>query len=498
MKFTTLTPKITLLFLGCSLLAACISGGGGTEPPTQPPVTAAPPTAVPVEPSPTNTAEPTQPPTATLPPGDFAPLPAAACQQLQGQIAGALEVPFVTTTTPFITVSGRNGVGCMLQASGTQVDFGKSYGDVVGITLQTFQDWQPDPLEAADAANGTLAGLRSGNKFLLVDLLWNPAAEANCPADQPLSQCVLAPEQTLITVTLTAAVDLLAAAGQPQAATPPESSPTPEITPTNPTSFAKDQVIRFDTGPLAIVLEGSVSSGHYDRYVFDVLAGEYLDVQLSSKQQTAGFRILDPQQKPLLNTESGRALWYYAKNAAPGQHAIIIGSIQGVADYTLKVSISQKGAATGTVAPLATATGTPAAGVYAPLPDDECKQIKTRLESALQAGFSKSEGAFSVGAESGLACVLSDTGDGTVFESIAAIVTAMQGVLGDWTEDPAFAADGPTATFIGIRRGSDLMLISIGWQPTPDANCPSDKPIETCDLKPEQKIYTIVIQAARK
>jgi len=43
-----------------------------------------------------------------------------------------------------------------------------------------------------------------------------------------------------------------------------------------------------------------------------------------------------------------------------------------------------------------------------------------------------------------------------------------------------------------------LMLIDVEWLPSPDANCPTDQPISACDLKPEQKLYTIQIQTAMK
>lgn len=489
MKYSTIPQKLVIFFL-VFLLTACSSGTGAPEAPAAP--TQPPPAAAPTEPSPTATAEPTQAPAPTLPPGEFAPLSAADCQQIQGQIAGALGVPFTFSVASFTTVSGRNGTGCKIQAAGTQVDFGKSYGEIVGLTVQTFQDWQPDNNEAADSPLGSLIGLRSGNKFMLADLSWSPAPGVNCPPDQPISACQVSPEQTLITVTLNAAIDLVAAA-QPPAAAAPQASLTPEITPTNPSAFATDQVIRFDTEPMAVSLDGSVSSGSFDRYVFDVLGGEYLDIRLSSLQQTAGFKLLNAAGKAMPGTENGRALYYSDRNMTAGSYSLIVTSLQGRADYTLKINTSQKGPVA-TAAPTSTTT---TSGAYQPLPAAECKQIKKLLESALNVGFSRSEGPFNVsGSAKGMACILSASGDGTDFESIPAITSALKSVLDDWTEDPAFAADSPTSSYVGIRRGLELMLISLSWQPSPDANCPQDKPISECDLKPEQKLYTIYIQVA--
>ena len=49
-----------------------------------------------------------------------------------------------------------------------------------------------------------------------------------------------------------------------------------------------------------------------------------------------------------------------------------------------------------------------------------------------------------------------------------------------------------------MTRDMGLLLISVGWEPSADAQCSSDQPISACELKPEQKLYTILIQAAMK
>jgi hypothetical protein len=74
------------------------------------------------------------------------------------------------------------------------------------------------------------------------------------------------------------------------------------------------------------------------------------------------------------------------------------------------------------------------------------------------------------------------------------LVEAMQG----WTEDTQYQAGGPTGAATGLTRDMGLMMISVMWTPSPDANCPNDQPISACELKPEQKLYTVQIQAAMK
>jgi len=67
-----------------------------------------------------------------------------------------------------------------------------------------------------------------------------------------------------------------------------------------------------------------------------------------------------------------------------------------------------------------------------------------------------------------------------------------------FTEQPAYQADGPTGTATAATRDMALALIRAEWVPAPEVQCPSDQPISECDLKPEQKLYTVQIQAAMK
>jgi hypothetical protein len=66
-----------------------------------------------------------------------------------------------------------------------------------------------------------------------------------------------------------------------------------------------------------------------------------------------------------------------------------------------------------------------------------------------------------------------------------------------WQEDTMYAADGPTGAAGGFRQGDGLCLLAVEWKPSPDANCPSDKPISDCQLKPEQQLYSISLNCAR-
>jgi hypothetical protein len=105
--------------------------------------------------------------------------------------------------------------------------------------------------------------------------------------------------------------------------------------------------------------------------------------------------------------------------------------------------------------------------------------------------------------ETGRGCTLTATGTGLTFpgqpgETGAKLMGAFEG----WTavtDADVYAGGGSEAVFTAMTRASALMVLQVGWDPTPDAaaKC-TGQPIGACDLKPEQKQYTVQIQIAQK
>jgi len=91
------------------------------------------------------------------------------------------------------------------------------------------------------------------------------------------------------------------------------------------------------------------------------------------------------------------------------------------------------------------------------------------------------------------------TGTGLDFENYVVVAEALEEALGQrgWQVDYAYAADGPTGTGNGFRKGNVLCLSSAGWEPSADADCPTDQPISACELSPEQQLYTIRLNCAQ-
>jgi hypothetical protein len=206
-------------WIGALLVLALISacGGAPTEvsPTTPPTPILTEPSAVPTEtPAPTKT--PAPPPTATAVPaetavaeGDFQPLSPAACSDLASAMAQMLGVEVMTAEAPFQDyVSGKAGTGCRTTATGTGLDF-ESFV-VVAKSLRDIlegQGWYGDMMYVADGPAGTAAGFRKANGLCLLSVNWEPSEDADCPPDQPISACQLAPEQQLYSIVLNCAQD---------------------------------------------------------------------------------------------------------------------------------------------------------------------------------------------------------------------------------------------------------------------------------------------------
>ena len=76
---------------------------------------------------------------------------------------------------------------------------------VVDALKGAFAGWEEDGNYAAGGPTGMGIGMRQDAALLLILAEWMPDPSANCPSDQPISACELAPEQQIYTVTVQAA-----------------------------------------------------------------------------------------------------------------------------------------------------------------------------------------------------------------------------------------------------------------------------------------------------
>lgn len=190
-------------------------------------------------------------------------------------------------------------------------------------------------------------------------------------------------------------------------------------------------------------------------------------------------------------------------------NAIPCGMGTACKDHSLATVVVADGATTTDISPI---DFTKPASAYPPMPVVEalpavnniiqplqdCKTIHDNASKSLQYRFTMIDAPYTdpVTGDTGMVCLVEADGTGVDFDAlgIQGVVEALEATLTDWTYDPSLQADGPTGESRGYRRGTSLLVLSVSWQPTVDANCPKDQPISACVLAPEQKLYIITLE----
>jgi len=101
---------------------------------------------------------------------------------------------------------------------------------------------------------------------------------------------------------------------------------------------------------------------------------------------------------------------------------------------------------------------------------------------------------------SGTGCRVSVMGTGADFGNYVDVYLSLSAMLeeGGWVSDEAYVAGGPNALTGGFRRGDVLLLVFVGWEPSDDANCPTDQPLSACELTPAQQLFAIGLAASER
>jgi hypothetical protein len=139
---------------------------------------------------------------------------------------------------------------------------------------------------------------------------------------------------------------------------------------------------------------------------------------------------------------------------------------------------------------------------YQPIPAATCNQLKQEMTKVLRVKVTMTQGTFQdyVSGKQGTSCQLSATGNGRNFTKLSRVVRSLSTILTrqGWVEASNYVADGPTGAARGFRKGNSLAVFNVEWEPSSDAKCPDDQPISDCQLSPEQQLYRITLNAARR
>ncbi len=145
------------------------------------------------------------------PTSGWVPIPTDICADLQTAVSGELDLAPGTLeeNAPFYDVAtGTSGTGCLVTISGTGADgLGGTQGtfDQLSVVLQSM-GWTPDEEHFVAGPTGWGGGFGRDSALLLLIVGWEPSDNANCPEDQPIGNCDIAPEHKLYTITVSAAM----------------------------------------------------------------------------------------------------------------------------------------------------------------------------------------------------------------------------------------------------------------------------------------------------
>ncbi len=136
----------------------------------------------------------------------YEPVSQSICDTIQGIAFDTLETNYMQSpSSPFTDpVSGETGDGCLITGSLTGTSDITSASDIVDRLVQ-HSGFTEQPAYRADGPTGAATATTRDAALMLIQVDWQPIATVQCPADQPIANCNLTPEQKLYIITINTA-----------------------------------------------------------------------------------------------------------------------------------------------------------------------------------------------------------------------------------------------------------------------------------------------------
>lgn len=259
-----------------------------------------------------------------------------------------------------------------------------------------------------------------------------------------------------------------------------------------PTTILDGGRIQFQPNTDSWHTNGELSPNQAMHFVLSARQGQQMNVNLSTEPPSgvtlyASLYIVGADGTVF--TPSPVTSWSGVLNATQDYFVEVLSISQQTIGYSVVVQIPAGGA----VAPSSLS--------YVPISAEVCGILQETAANTVALAFSmEPSGNFMdpITGESGKGCILTAMATGMKFSDPASVRATLVESFSGWTEQTNYQADGPTGSTTAMKRDMGLLLITVDWLPSPDANCPADQPISACNLAPEQKLYTVQISAAQK
>jgi hypothetical protein len=244
-------------------------------------------------------------------------------------LAQAVGIGVTTVEAPFKHwVSQREGVGCLLTASGTELDL-PNVLDLFPASkaLLESRGWYEDNLNAGGGggSGAIISGFTQANGTCQLSVISGPLEDELCSDDEPIFVCMegLSPEQRLHTVTIHCAQDTTAAVA-------PQDEPAR---------------IQFAPGATSAQLSGSLFAGQIHQYVLGAAAGQQMAVHLYTSSGGNPFPggavlvIWGADGTVLISDHAGAADWVGELPLTQDYYVDVRSAVPSFVDYVLQVSI---------------------------------------------------------------------------------------------------------------------------------------------------------------
>ena len=135
-----------------------------------------------------------------------------------------------------------------------------------------------------------------------------------------------------------------------------------------------------------------------------------------------------------------------------------------------------------------------------PIPAAECQQFAGQAQTATGLKMTASEDDFTDIADGsdGRSCHISGSGSGQAFAAPGELIAKIAAMFGGWREDPARGDDAPGGAERGYVIGSRIATVQVSWEPGPGAVCSDKQPLSSCNIQPQQKLWTAIVDIVVK
>jgi len=135
-----------------------------------------------------------------------------------------------------------------------------------------------------------------------------------------------------------------------------------------------------------------------------------------------------------------------------------------------------------------------------PIPAAECQQFATRTQGALGFPMKAEEDDFTdlTDGSDGRSCHISGNAADQTYAGPAELIAKIATVFGDWRADPARDAAGADGAEKGLVNGNRIATIQVSWEPGPGVTCSDKQPLSACNVLPQQKLWSAIIDIVVK